>query len=222
MPTLREKELALWQQSAIMYAREEEQLLQRGLIRSNGIKLEGKGSLVWILGHTSYCCISQLVEQSLRGEILSLWEFKCVQNWKPLWGDFTLLSSHGVGYEKDGTLLRVCQGEPTDISVSPPPWCRTHKLWITEQLWTYLCYNQVKYKSVTNLFLFFRSAVVLWLPQLWKSGQPETEQYSWPQVWKSKGQLWRRLLPASLERQWRRRTSRGGLGGSALTLLLQP
>lgn len=43
MPALRERELALWQQSTIIHAREEEQLLQRGLIRSNVIKLMGGG-----------------------------------------------------------------------------------------------------------------------------------------------------------------------------------
>lgn len=61
MPTLHERELALWQQSAIIYVREEKQLLQRGLIRSNGIKLRGWRSLVGILGHALYCRISQPV-----------------------------------------------------------------------------------------------------------------------------------------------------------------
>lgn len=54
------------------------------------------------------------------------------------------------------------EGEPFGIPVSPPP-CQTgHRLWITELPHRAgLCYKQEKYKSVTTIFLFFRSAEVL-------------------------------------------------------------
>lgn len=79
MPTLRERELALWQQSAITYTREKEQLLQRGLIRNNGINLRGGEFSLNIRSYFILLHFSAHGTVSKRGNLVTLGTQMCTE-----------------------------------------------------------------------------------------------------------------------------------------------
>lgn len=106
--------------------------------------------------------------------------------------------------------------QPSGISVSPPPCWRTHGQWIMEPQ-EGLCYEQEKHKSVTDVFLSSRGAEVLELHCLWTGSWSEAQKALWPQWEKMRCNWGEDCCLQAL-----RHSVRGGLGGSALTLLLEP